>query len=224
MLAIDTATPAITAGIVALDDGAPRTLAQRVTVNARAHGELLTPQVQQALAEADIQLGGLDAIVVRRRSRPVHRPARRHGHRGRVRRRARHPGAPGLLAGRDRRRRHRHRTLRGGHRRAAPRGLLGRLRPDRRTPRRPVRRPARPRSWTGSPNSASAPSPGKAQRSTPTCSASRSPNPRTRRRSGLVSAASNALRTGATPAPLTPLYLRRPDAMEAVPRKQVSRL
>jgi tRNA threonylcarbamoyl adenosine modification protein YeaZ len=45
------------------------------------------------------------------------------------------------------------------------------------------------------------------------------PSPR-----GLVAAAADALRTGAAPAPLTPLYLRRPDAMEAVPRKQVSRL
>ncbi|HEX3782392.1 MAG TPA: tRNA (adenosine(37)-N6)-threonylcarbamoyltransferase complex dimerization subunit type 1 TsaB [Pseudonocardiaceae bacterium] len=64
VLALDTATPAITAGIVTLSGGLPRTLAQRVTVNARAHGELLTPQIQQALAAAGLRLADLTAIVV----------------------------------------------------------------------------------------------------------------------------------------------------------------
>ncbi|WP_189058447.1 tRNA (adenosine(37)-N6)-threonylcarbamoyltransferase complex dimerization subunit type 1 TsaB [Longimycelium tulufanense] len=65
VLAIDTATPAVTTGLVHLDtDGAPGTLAQQITVDPRAHGELLTPHIKATLAEADTELGQLDAIVV----------------------------------------------------------------------------------------------------------------------------------------------------------------
>jgi tRNA A37 threonylcarbamoyladenosine modification protein TsaB len=39
---------------------------------------------------------------------------------------------------------------------------------------------------------------------------------------GLVAVAAAALRRGAAPAPLEPLYLRRPDAVEPGPRKPVS--
>lgn len=64
VLALDTATPAVTAGVVALDtDGTVRTLASRVTVDARAHGELLTPLTREALAEAGVAYADLDAIV-----------------------------------------------------------------------------------------------------------------------------------------------------------------
>lgn len=42
ILAIDTATPAVTAGIVERGD-VLRTLAERVTLDARAHAECLTP-------------------------------------------------------------------------------------------------------------------------------------------------------------------------------------
>lgn len=64
VLALDTATPAVTAGVVELTPGSPpRLLAQRVTVNAKAHGELLTPHLQEALAEAGHRLADLDAIV-----------------------------------------------------------------------------------------------------------------------------------------------------------------
>ncbi|CCH35089.1 tRNA (adenosine(37)-N6)-threonylcarbamoyltransferase complex dimerization subunit type 1 TsaB [Actinosynnema sp. NPDC047251] len=64
VLALDTATPAVTAGVVELTaDSPPRLLAQRVTVNAKAHGELLTPHVQEAMAEAGYSLSDLDAIV-----------------------------------------------------------------------------------------------------------------------------------------------------------------
>src|SRR5437899_1170436 len=61
VLALDTATPAVTAGIVALDG---RVLGQRVTVNAKGHGELLTPHVLEAAVQAGIALDDLDAIVV----------------------------------------------------------------------------------------------------------------------------------------------------------------
>jgi tRNA threonylcarbamoyl adenosine modification protein YeaZ/ribosomal-protein-alanine acetyltransferase len=60
VLAIDTATPAVTAGIVA--DG--EVLAERVTVDARAHAEKLTPNVLAALADAGLQMGDLAAVVV----------------------------------------------------------------------------------------------------------------------------------------------------------------
>ena len=48
VLAIDTSTPAVTAGVVA--DG--HVLAERVTVDARAHAERITPNVLGALADA----------------------------------------------------------------------------------------------------------------------------------------------------------------------------
>lgn len=64
VLAVDTATPAVTAGVVDLDpEGLTRTLGSRVTIDARAHGELLTPHVKEALAEAGKTFADLDAIV-----------------------------------------------------------------------------------------------------------------------------------------------------------------
>lgn len=64
VLAIDTATPAVTAGVVQLDaDAVPRTLAQRVTIDAKAHGELLIPHLREALAEAGRTMADVDAIV-----------------------------------------------------------------------------------------------------------------------------------------------------------------
>jgi tRNA threonylcarbamoyl adenosine modification protein YeaZ len=62
ILAIDTATPAVTAGIVKLDG--LEVLAERVTVDARAHAERLTPNVLAALADAGITVDDLEAVVV----------------------------------------------------------------------------------------------------------------------------------------------------------------
>jgi tRNA threonylcarbamoyl adenosine modification protein YeaZ len=62
VLALDTATPAVTAGVVRLDD--TMTLAERVTVSARAHAERLTPNVIEALADAELTMADLDAVVV----------------------------------------------------------------------------------------------------------------------------------------------------------------
>jgi tRNA threonylcarbamoyl adenosine modification protein YeaZ len=64
VMALDTATPAVTVGLVAWDDGAATSLAERVTVNPRAHGELLTPHLLEVLAEADHRIGDIEAIVV----------------------------------------------------------------------------------------------------------------------------------------------------------------
>jgi tRNA threonylcarbamoyl adenosine modification protein YeaZ len=64
VLAIDTATPAITAGVVRCDGPAPRLLASRVSLDPHAHAELLTPNVLKALADAGVAFADLAAIVV----------------------------------------------------------------------------------------------------------------------------------------------------------------
>src|SRR5690349_18865994 len=63
VLAVDTATPAVTAGVVRLGSGI-EVLAERVTVDPRAHAETLTPNIVGALADADVEVGALDAVVV----------------------------------------------------------------------------------------------------------------------------------------------------------------
>lgn len=72
-LAVDTATPAVTAGLVELeqapagantsDAALPRTLAIRVLVDARAHAEALTPQILECLAEAGVSRTDIAAVV-----------------------------------------------------------------------------------------------------------------------------------------------------------------
>ncbi|GAB3139965.1 tRNA (adenosine(37)-N6)-threonylcarbamoyltransferase complex dimerization subunit type 1 TsaB [Micromonospora sonneratiae] len=63
VLVVDSSTPAVTAALVEIttDGVAPR--AQRQTVDARAHGELLAPQVDAVLAEAGARPTDLTAIV-----------------------------------------------------------------------------------------------------------------------------------------------------------------
>jgi len=62
VLALDTSTPAVTAGIVRSADLV--VLAQRVSVDPRAHAELLTPNVLAALGDAGLAMADLDAVVV----------------------------------------------------------------------------------------------------------------------------------------------------------------
>ncbi|GAB5897954.1 tRNA (adenosine(37)-N6)-threonylcarbamoyltransferase complex dimerization subunit type 1 TsaB [Mycolicibacterium mageritense] len=64
ILTIDTATPAVSAGAVSRADGFVTTLAERVTVDARAHAEQLTPNVLGALSDAGIVVDDLQAVVV----------------------------------------------------------------------------------------------------------------------------------------------------------------
>ena len=68
VLAVDTSTPAVTAGVCRLVDTADgpsvTALASRVTVDARAHAELLTPHILDCLAEAGLAPPALDAVVV----------------------------------------------------------------------------------------------------------------------------------------------------------------
>jgi tRNA threonylcarbamoyl adenosine modification protein YeaZ len=64
ILALDTATPAVTAGVVRRDGSECVALAERVTVDARGHAERLTPNVVAALADAGLRMADLDAVVV----------------------------------------------------------------------------------------------------------------------------------------------------------------
>lgn len=68
VLALDTATPAVTAGLVEVRQlsGAAQVhvLARRVTVDARAHSELLMAHVMDCLQAAQRRVSDLEAIVV----------------------------------------------------------------------------------------------------------------------------------------------------------------
>lgn len=65
VLAVDTATPAVTAGVVSMnaDPAETTVLAECVTVDAKAHGELLTPHILSALSDAGHTLADVDAIA-----------------------------------------------------------------------------------------------------------------------------------------------------------------
>ena len=133
VLAIDTATPAVTAGVVRLDglDGAGRTgHRRRPRARRAAHPECAW---RAGRRRTDRQRSGRRGG--RLRPGPVHRPAGRYGDGGGLRSRAGHPGARGVQSGRDRYGKHRHhvRSTRG-HGRPSPRGVLGAL--PRRGPRR----------------------------------------------------------------------------------------
>ncbi|SPM32745.1 tRNA N6-adenosine(37)-N6-threonylcarbamoyltransferase complex dimerization subunit TsaB, partial [Mycobacterium rhizamassiliense] len=64
ILALDTATPAVTAGAVRRDGADRVVLGERVTVDARAHAEQLTPNVLGALVDSGLAMADLDAVVV----------------------------------------------------------------------------------------------------------------------------------------------------------------
>jgi tRNA threonylcarbamoyl adenosine modification protein YeaZ len=64
VLALDTATPAVTAGVVIRGDAEIRLLAERVIVDPRAHAEMLTPNMIPALDVAGVAMRELDAVVV----------------------------------------------------------------------------------------------------------------------------------------------------------------
>jgi tRNA threonylcarbamoyl adenosine modification protein YeaZ len=64
ILAIDTATPAVTAGVARRDGAGVEVLGEHVTLDARAHAEQLTPNVLGAMADADAAMADLTAVVV----------------------------------------------------------------------------------------------------------------------------------------------------------------
>lgn len=66
VLVVDTSTPAVTAAVAEIDGadgGGVAVRAERRTVDARAHAELLAPQVTAVLAEVGARPGDLAAIV-----------------------------------------------------------------------------------------------------------------------------------------------------------------
>jgi tRNA threonylcarbamoyl adenosine modification protein YeaZ len=63
VLVLDTATPAVTAALAGIAGDRVDVVAKRRTVDARAHGELLTPQVDEVLRAGGIDPHGLAAIV-----------------------------------------------------------------------------------------------------------------------------------------------------------------
>jgi tRNA threonylcarbamoyl adenosine modification protein YeaZ len=64
ILVLDTATPAVTAAVVRRADDGVDVLAEHVTLDARAHAEQLTPNVLGAMADADVAMADLGAVVV----------------------------------------------------------------------------------------------------------------------------------------------------------------
>lgn len=219
VLALDTATPAVTAGVVELD-GSPRVLAHHVTVNARAHGELLTPHIQDALRDAGFRAADLAAIVCgagpgpftglrvgmvtaaalgHALDRPVYPVCSLDAIAAEV------PlGEPFVVVTDARRREVYWAGYDGTGRRthgpevAKPAELAARL----------AELGARRAAGAGATQYADVLGVPAAEPDFPT------PN-------GLVRVAAAALRAGATPAPLTPLYLRRPDAAVPGAPKQV---
>ena len=63
VLILDSATPAVTAAVAEVGPAGATVLAERVTVDARAHGELLAPQVRDVLAGAGAHAEDLAAVV-----------------------------------------------------------------------------------------------------------------------------------------------------------------
>ncbi|MER7458126.1 tRNA (adenosine(37)-N6)-threonylcarbamoyltransferase complex dimerization subunit type 1 TsaB [Micromonospora sp. NPDC126480] len=63
VLVVDSSTPAVTAALVEVSAAGVEPRAHRSTVDARAHGELLAPQVDAVLADADARPADLAAIV-----------------------------------------------------------------------------------------------------------------------------------------------------------------
>jgi tRNA threonylcarbamoyl adenosine modification protein YeaZ len=63
VLALDTATSAVTAGLAWIAGAGVEVRAERVTVDARKHGEVLAPAIQDSLAEIGAKPHDLAAIV-----------------------------------------------------------------------------------------------------------------------------------------------------------------
>lgn len=63
VLTLDTATAAVTAGLAWVDDTGVAAMAERVTVDARKHGEALSPAIRDCLAEVGAAPSALAAVV-----------------------------------------------------------------------------------------------------------------------------------------------------------------
>ncbi|MCB0926729.1 MAG: tRNA (adenosine(37)-N6)-threonylcarbamoyltransferase complex dimerization subunit type 1 TsaB [Mycolicibacterium insubricum] len=64
VLALDTATAAVTAGLVRVGPDGAELLAERITVDPRAHAERLTPNVVAALDDCGLTMADVDAVAV----------------------------------------------------------------------------------------------------------------------------------------------------------------
>jgi len=63
VLALDTATSAVTAGLAWIDRAGVQVRAERITVDARKHGEVLAPGIRDSLAEVGAAPSDLAAVV-----------------------------------------------------------------------------------------------------------------------------------------------------------------
>ncbi|MDP5181522.1 tRNA (adenosine(37)-N6)-threonylcarbamoyltransferase complex dimerization subunit type 1 TsaB [Blastococcus sp. BMG 814] len=64
VLALDTATPTLVAGLARwTPDGGAEVLAERAVPSGTKHAELLTPAIQGAVADAGLALGDVEAVV-----------------------------------------------------------------------------------------------------------------------------------------------------------------
>lgn len=222
VLAIDTATAAVVAGVVELTATEVVPRAVRIADDARKHGELLMPGVLEACAAAGVGLADLDAIVVGAGPGPF------TGLRvGMVSAAALGdaldvpvhgvcsldaialdalPGAGGapLLVVTDARRREVYWAAYD----ATGTRVSG---PHVQAPAAAARRAAELGIGAAAGSSEHVVAVGLAMLAPPV------PAP-----AGLVAVAADALRSGVAPGPLVPLYLRRPDATAPGPRKKVT--
>jgi tRNA threonylcarbamoyl adenosine modification protein YeaZ len=220
VLALDTATPAVTAGVVELTGADLVLRSARVERDARKHAELLMPGVQGACADAGVALRDLEAVVVGVGPGPF------TGLRvGMVTAAALGDGLAVPVHGVC--------SLDAIASDAAEEPLSGPLVVVTDARRREVywaAYDAAGRRMEGPPVSAPFVAAERAAELGAVASAGdlatavglpvlpqQSPSP-----SGLVAVALEALRSGAEPGPLEPLYLRRPDAMEPGARKRVT--
>ena len=63
VLAIDTSSAAVTAAVVELSEDGIEVLEQRVTIDARAHAEVLTPSIEACVGAAGRTVRDLAAVV-----------------------------------------------------------------------------------------------------------------------------------------------------------------
>jgi tRNA threonylcarbamoyl adenosine modification protein YeaZ len=63
VLALDTSTPAVTAALAEVTDSGLKGVGERRVVDPRAHGELLAPEISALLADAGVTVRDLAAIV-----------------------------------------------------------------------------------------------------------------------------------------------------------------
>ncbi|MBO0839971.1 MAG: tRNA (adenosine(37)-N6)-threonylcarbamoyltransferase complex dimerization subunit type 1 TsaB [Sciscionella sp.] len=230
VLAIDTATPAVTAGVVELTDTGVHAIATHSTVDARAHAERITPHAQAALADAGIAGKELDAIVVgagpgpytglrvgmvtaaalgHALDVPVHPVCSLDGIAHAV---DPVPRNGKLLVATDARRSELYFAVYSGSA-----GLIRLVGPQ-------VRRPAEIAPMLAEWSIASAAGDGVLNYADALgLPDDRLTTPAYPTPAGLVTAAAVALRTDDEPAELTPLYLRRPDAEVPTARKRVTR-